>query len=205
MAVVAVTEPVVVAAAVVAAEPAASAEWPATQPIGAIDYADYSHMPTQPAVVIPRARPASVMPVATTPSTVIPVPVATTPSTVIPVPALPTMRSTGLARRLEPVVRSAPAQKSASSRRFAKGTGPVDPATTQDMAAVSEDMTADMTADMAVGDKTRPGIAMPAEARTTRTTKVPSQVGDQTRVGIAMPQAARTVALPSGKHRTSSR
>ena len=159
-----------------APEPAASAEWPATQPIGAIDYEDYAAVPTRPAIAIPRIappRPAAVMAVATTPSTAMP---AATPSTVIPVPALPTMRSTANATPLAPVVRTIPAQQ--GPRRFPKGTGPHDPPT-----------------DAAIGEHTRLGVT-PASAR---------PVGEQTQVGLALPPAARTVALPSIKRRMSSR
>jgi hypothetical protein len=161
--------------AAIVKEPAASAEWPATQPIGAIDYDDYAAVPTRPAIAIPRVarpRPASVMPV------------ATTPSTVIPVPALPTVRGTANATRFAPVVRTVPAQQASSPRRFPKGTGPHDPPSTRTMAAMSD-------------DHTRLGVA-PARAAS-------SSVGDQTQVGVALPPAARTVALPSIKRRQSSR
>jgi hypothetical protein len=165
-------------------EPAASAEWPATQPIGAIDYDDYAAVPTRPAIAIPRVarpRPASVMPV------------AATPSTVIPVPALPTVRGTANATRFAPVVRTIPAQQAGSPRRFPKGTGPHDPPTTRTMAAMSDDT----TQRPAIGDHTRLGVA-PAKAAS-------SSVGDQTQVGVALPPAARTVALPSIKRRPSLR
>jgi hypothetical protein len=83
-----------------------------------------------------------------------------TPSTIIPVPKLPSVHGSQ-ASRLEPVVRTA------GPRRFPKGT--VGGATTASMTAMSED--------------TVPNLA----------------VGDRTQVGVAMPPAARAVELPSGK------
>ena len=140
-----------------ALEPAASAEWPATQPIGAIDYEDYAAVPTRPAIAIPRIappRPAAVMPVARTAST-------TTPSTVIPVPALPTMRSTANATPLAPVVRTIPAQ-----RRFPKGTGPHDPAQTTSANGEHTRLGVTPASASPVGDPTQVGLALPPAART---------------------------------------
>jgi len=152
-------------------EPATSGEWPATAPVGAIDYADYSHMPTRPAMPIPKVaepRQASVM--AAMP----------TPSTVIPVPRLPSMETTAQASRLEPVVRTIPAQ---TPRRLAKGTADIGPAP-----------------HVAISDVTRLGV-VPASPRTQ---PMAIQDGDRTRPGIALPPAARTVALPTATPRSRS-
>ncbi|MEO7732311.1 MAG: hypothetical protein ABIY55_15180 [Kofleriaceae bacterium] len=181
----------VTATPVAAKEPAASAEWPATQPIGPIDDDDYAAVPTRPAIAIPRIaqpRTAAVMPVASAPITLIPF--ANAPSTVIPVPALPTMRSTANASPLAPVVRTIPAQQASGPRRFPKGTGPQGPATTT---RVMTAMSGDTTSSAAIGEHTRLGVT-PASA---------SSVGDQTQVGLALPPAARTVALPSITRRSS--
>jgi hypothetical protein len=145
-----------------------SAAWPKTEPVGAIDYADYSRVTTTPVVSIPRATPEPLTPRA--PATL---PRTAAPGTVIPVPTLPTMQHPGGAGRLEPVVRT---PTPASLRRFAKGTGPVDPtATSRDLAPMSDD--------------TEPNIS----------------VGDRTTPGIALPMIARAVQLPSVKRRTATR
>jgi hypothetical protein len=119
-------------------DPASSGEWPATAPIGAIDYDDYSRVQTRPAVAIPRT---------------------TTPNTVIPVPALPTTLGPGLSR-MEPVVRTAQVPP-ASASRFAKGTGPLDPPDTGRHAAL---LVEDTIPNLSIGDRTKPGVAMPRAA-----------------------------------------
>jgi hypothetical protein len=182
----------------VAPDPAASGEWPSTEPIGAIDYEDY-RISTRPAIAIPRVLPA------------VAIPRTTTPSTVIPVPALPTVDAAHCGR-MEPVVRTAPP---AQANRFAKGTGPVDPPTvrpTRPAAVVVEDTIPNLS----VGDRTRPGVA-PATRRMAAMTgaeladaldealgePVQPPAGDRTRPGIALPPAARAVQLPSIKRRTA--
>ena len=138
------------AAPVMAKDPATSGEWPATEPIGAIDYD--SRTATRPAMVIPRIAP-------TAPPAM---PHAAAPVTVIPVPVLPTMHNTAHAGRLAPVVRTTAVHAAASSRaRFPKGTGPVSPRTTTRMAAMPDDTDPSVN----VGDRTTPGIALPPAAR----------------------------------------
>lgn len=148
----------------------------ATAPPASREWRDDSRVPTRP----PRA-----------------IPPTTTPSTVIPVPALPTMATAGRSR-MEPVVRAPGAPAAAS--RFAKGTGPVDPPTARLPAMIVEDTLANLS----VGDRTQPGIAMPPATRRTAEA-ARSSVGDRTKPGIALPPAARAVQLPSIKRRTSPR
>jgi hypothetical protein len=129
-------------AAVAVKDPAASGEWPKTEPIGAIDYDDSSRVATRPAIAIPEALPAQ----------------RSAPVTVIPVPTLPTVQA-GHTIRLQPVVRTA--VPPASMSRFAKGTAPVDPDVEHAMSALPDDTDPNVS----VGDRTTPGIAMPRAAR----------------------------------------
>jgi len=165
-------------AAVAMKDPASSGEWPKTETIGAIDYDNYSRVAPRPAVTIPRATPAAPpreLSRAAAPSPELPR--APAPSTVIPVPALPSMQNAGRASRLEPVVRTGGTQDApASLRRFAKGTGPVDP-------------TVESRIMPAMSDETEPNLS----------------VGDRTTPGIALPPAARAVQLPSIKRRNATR
>ena len=148
----------------------------AAAPPASREWRDDSRVSTRPAIAIPRM---------------------TTPSTVIPVPALPAM-VTGCSR-MEPVVRAAPGAPAAASR-FAKGTGPVDPPTPRSPAMLVEDTIPNLS----VGDRTRPGIAMPPPpSRSAEAAR--SSVGDRTKPGIALPPAARAVELPSIKRRMSPR
>jgi hypothetical protein len=124
-------------ATVAAKDPAASGEWPKTEPIGAIDY---DRISTRPAIAIPQGEASTQR---------------TAPVTVIPVPVLPTLQ--GSQGRLQPVVRAVPP---ASSSRFAKGTAPVDP-DAERAAAMSDDTDPNVS----IGDRTTPGIAMPPVAR----------------------------------------
>jgi hypothetical protein len=146
-------------------------------------------------------------------------PRVTPPSTVIPVPALPSADASHRSR-MEPVVRSA---QSAAAIRLAKGTGPVDPSNppaplANGVAPSSPSRTArngraaamvleDAPTDLSVGDRTRPGVPLPA------TRRMPAVKADEliaatvpaidpTRPGIGLPPAARAVALPSIKRRT---
>ena len=167
----------------------ATGDWPATMPIGSIDYDDY-RIATRPAIPLPSvlqaagARPA--------------------PTTVIPVPPLPTVETT-MHVRLEPVVRTAHAAP--ATGRLAKGTGPRDPeqAASRRRASMVID---EATANLAVGDRTRPGVAVAAaQARRTGTTlgtAAPAS-SDHTKPGIALPAVARAVALPSTKRRNVPR
>lgn len=146
-------------------DPASSStEWPKTAPVGSIDYDDYSRVPTRPAVAIPRTAPEPP-----------PEPRAVVPSTVIPVPVLPTMQNAARTSRLEPVVRTIPAQAPPSAQtppstqtppsaqsRFALGTGPVDSATPAHGVSPLSDATAH---NLSVGDRTKPGVALPPAAR----------------------------------------
>jgi hypothetical protein len=140
-------------------------------------------------------------------------------STVIPVPALP-MADASHRSRMEPVVRSA---QSTAASRLAKGTGPVDPShpparsangvepsppsrTARNGRAVVM-VLEDTATDLSVGDRTRPGVPLPATRRMPAVkadeliaATVPAS--DPTRPGIGLPPAARAVALPSIKRRT---
>jgi hypothetical protein len=102
----------------ITAEPMTSGTWPKTEPLGTIDYEDY----TSPLAEVVRVPPRIVEP--TTPSARA-APVAksvrpgTSPVTVIPVPRLPSLRDGGTVTPIE--------QRAMPPRRYPKGTGPVDP------------------------------------------------------------------------------
>ncbi len=146
---------------------ASSAASPKTAPVGAIDHDDHFRVPTKSGVTIPRVAPADPPPEK---------PRAAAPVTVIPVPPLPSIQNIARAGRLEPVVRTTPASvPPTSGYPFAKGTGSVDPGTTSRGAAMSDD--------------TEPNL----------------RVGDRTKPGIALPPAARAVQLPSVKRRLAMR
>jgi hypothetical protein len=167
-------------ATVATRDPAASGEWPKTETIGTIDYErDRSADPTAILYAAPPAR-TEVPAASTTPTTPTlfpsspalptraarptpPPPVprpATSPVTVIPVPTLPTVQAqTG---RFEPVVRSAAEAEAASLKRIAKGTGPQAP---RAPSRVASSMTDDTEPNLAIGDRTTPGMAIPLAAR----------------------------------------
>lgn len=174
--------------AVVREPTSATGDWPATAPIGSIDYDDY-RVATRPAIPLPAVPTAGVRPA---------------PTTVIPVPPLPSLETT-MHVRLEPVVRTAHAAP--PTARLAKGTGPVDPdhAASRRHASMLID---EATANLGVGDRTRPGVAVAAaQARRAATmpgTSAPAS-GDHTKPGIALPSVARAVALPSTKRRNVPR
>jgi len=174
--------------AVVREPTSATGDWPATAPIGSIDYEDY-RVATRPAIPLPAVPTAGVRPA---------------PTTVIPVPPLPSLETT-MHVRLEPVVRTAHAAP--PTARLAKGTGPVDPdhAVSRRHASMLID---EATANLGVGDRTRPGVAVAAaQARRAATmpgTSAPAS-GDHTKPGIALPSVARAVALPSTKRRNVPR
>jgi hypothetical protein len=118
------------------------------------------------------------------------------PATVIPVPTLPSIQSLGVTGKLAPVVRSghtpmphaaqpAPSKQPAAQStqagapaRFPKGTGPLD--------ATARKPTARFAA--------APPPSAPSHA-----------VGDRTKPGIAMPLPAQVVELPSVKRRQARR
>jgi hypothetical protein len=119
--------------------------FPKTEPLGEIDYNDYTNPMTDVVRVIRRAQaPRVVLAAKATPPAAAPVvrPFArpsSAPVTVIPIPRLPSMKNTG-ATRIEPVVRAAMPTPlpPAAPRRFARGTGP-QPTETVSSAVPSED------------------------------------------------------------------
>jgi hypothetical protein len=148
-------------AVVATKDPATSGEWPSTEPIGTIDYEEYSLAAPRPVVAIPRVAPAAPLPV---------MPRAAAPITVIPVPVLPTLQSTARAGRLEPVVRTQVLP--GSLRRFPKGTGTVSPRTASRMAAMPDDTELNVS----VGDQTTPGVALPQAGRTVQLPSIKRRV-----------------------------
>jgi len=144
-----------------------------TAPFGAID-GDASRAPAKPGVTVPRVAPAAPPPA---------MPRAAAPATVIPVPPLPSIQGTARGGRLEPVVRpisassaSAPTSvPTTSGYQLAKGSGPVDPPPPSRHASMSDDTESNL------------------------------RVGDRTKPGIALPPAARAVQLPSVKRRLAAR
>jgi hypothetical protein len=108
------------------------------------EYEDY-RVTSRPAIEVPHVA----SPVA--PRTAMP--------TVIPVPPLPTVDA-ALCSRLEPVVRATQSQSQSITPRLAKGTVPLD--SPRESAVLVEDK----PSSLAVGDRTKPGIAMPPAART---------------------------------------
>lgn len=140
-------------------DPATSGAWPATVPIGAIDY-DSRPIAAPRATPMP-ARPKTVPPIAPPRAKTSPPPITRraqartepvlpqiTPSTIIPVPKLPSVQGT---QRLEPVV--------GSPRRFPKGTAQVG------HTASFTAMTEDTIPNLAIGDRTQVGVTMPPAAR----------------------------------------
>ena len=90
------------------AEPMSSGQWPKTEPVGTIDYEDYTS-PVAEVVRVPRIVEAPIAKAARP---------GTSPVTVIPVPRLPSLRDGGTVTPIgTPIERT----------RFPKGTGPVDP------------------------------------------------------------------------------
>jgi hypothetical protein len=91
------------------AEPMSSGQWPKTEPVGTIDYEDYTS-PLAEVVRVPRiVETPTAKPVAKS------LRPGTSPVTVIPVPRLPSLRDGGSVTPIE------------QRTRFPKGTGPVDP------------------------------------------------------------------------------
>lgn len=123
-----------------------SGEWPRTEPLGSIDYEDYSTVHR--VVKIPPREEKTVVAIP---------PRAASPATVIPVPKLPNAHTIPRDITLRPVVRTAPP---APPRRMPKGTSPsVDTQVTK----VMEDT---LTNVAAIGDRTKPGISIPRAAAT---------------------------------------
>jgi len=118
-------------------DPIDSGDWPKTEPLGNLDFNDYTNPLSEVVrVVQPPPSPQPVMRA---------IPRASSPTTVIPVPRLP--RAEG--RTLEPVTRAVPA----GPRRFPKGTGPqVDR---------SLALAPPPPIRPAEEDRTRPGIVLP--------------------------------------------
>lgn len=112
-------------------------------------------------------------------------------ATVIPVPTLPSIESTHTTgTRLAPVVRpSASSVQPASLNRFPKGTAPITPS--------PQDARSDEADPMAAAQKA-------AERAAHAIDEAIHAVGDRTRPGIALPVPARTVALPL-RRRTAPR
>jgi len=168
--------------------------WPKTEPLGTIDYEDYTNPATAvariarvtPPVAVQRPvvapvgvrKPTQPVPVvsAAAPEPPKPLPRASTsPDTVIPVPKLPSLETSTRTTQLQPVVRSMPTPiPPAAPRRFPKGTGPVAPTTSR--------MTVPSV--RPVEELARASIAA---------------ASDQTKPGSALPPAARDVTLPSIK------
>lgn len=131
--------------------------WPTTQPLGTIDYEDF----TSPATQIARS------PVVTTP---VAPRAGTSPATVIPIPKLPSVKSTPRPTQMQPVVRTSPSMPTpippAAPRRFPKGTGPIGPTTARmSVPPPARDDDATKPGIAAVGERTSPGIALPPAAR----------------------------------------
>jgi hypothetical protein len=159
-------------AVVAVKDPASSGDWPATAPIGAIDYAYHSQVENRPVMTIPNA--ASKAPLPTEPRAVV-------PSTVIPVPTLPTVQNTAKSGRFEPVVRTTRAQEAlAAATRFAKGTGAVDQtATTRITPPMPDAMSDDTEPNLSIGDRTKRGVALPPAARAVQLPSVKRRMARQ--------------------------
>jgi hypothetical protein len=172
-------------------DPAASAEWPQTEPIDPFDIEDVQ-VPTRTSVPLAATSPTTARHAAAPPApprrtrpTTAPPPAApslprivttTAPVTVIPVPTLPTMQMSAQTSKLAPVVRAA--QPAPAARRLGKGTAPIDQDATETQLQAAPEV-----------DDTNPNLA----------------IGDRTTPGIAMPLAARAVQLPSVKRRAAHR
>lgn len=140
--------------AMVAISPIDSGEWPKTEPLGNIDYEDYTSPMTEVVRVAPTPVGPKTAPIRAVPAPRNEYPRAPSPVTVIPVPKLPRIDGS----RLEPVVRALPHPlPPLAPRRFPKGTGPHDPRTVAAMAPPPPIRPAE-------DDRTSPGIAMPSPA-----------------------------------------
>ena len=147
-------------------DPMASGDWPKTEPLGNIDYEDYTNPMTEVALrakVVAQIvnRPAAMA--KATPAHAFPR--APSPVTVIPVPRLPRATS---GHGMQPVVRTLPTPiPPGSPRRFPKGTGPVlDPSNTLAIAAPPPIRPAE-------DDRTKPGIALPPAAAAVALPRIP--------------------------------
>jgi hypothetical protein len=132
-----------------ARDPIDTGDWPKTEPLGTIDYNDYTNPASEVARVVktaaaraiaPRPAPAPMPAVRTR---------APSPTTIIPVPKLPRLAD---GRTVEPVV---------SPRRLAKGTGPQ-----LDASARRPSVIPPLPIHPAEDEKTSPGIALPRRATT---------------------------------------
>ncbi|CAN5894757.1 hypothetical protein BH11MYX3_BH11MYX3_22490 [soil metagenome] len=119
-------------------DPIQTDAWPKTEPLGAIDYNDYTSPMAEVVRVVQMAnKPRVVLPAKLTPPRAVPVVVAPvqarefprgkSPATVIPIPKLPSLNGARLTS-VSPVVR-APVTPLDAPRRMAKGTGPYLPRT----------------------------------------------------------------------------
>ena len=115
-------------------DPIATDSWPKTEPLGEIDYNDYTSPVAEVVRVVRLAQPAPVPPSLTPVATPTSVRVAPpTPSTVIPIPRLPTTANASpRSSAMTPVVRQTLPTPILPTppRRFAKGTAPVLPQST---------------------------------------------------------------------------
>jgi hypothetical protein len=138
-----------------------------------VDYEDYSV--TAPAPVMPLSRVAPQAAAPATPRAVAPSTVA--PSTVIPVPALPSVQSIAKSGRFAPVVRTASTSAPPDApARFAKNIGSVDQTATLVIAPPLSD---DTVPNLSIGDKTRPGVALPPAARAVQLPSVKRRMSRQ--------------------------
>ncbi|HEX2685407.1 MAG TPA: hypothetical protein VHN14_02255 [Kofleriaceae bacterium] len=97
------------------------------------------------------------------------------PSTVIPVPMLPTLQNGATSGRFDPVVRTT-AESPDSPYRIAKGTGSLDSATRSGAASVLSD---DTVPNLLIGDRTKPGVALPPAARAVQLPSVKRRMSRQ--------------------------
>jgi hypothetical protein len=145
-------------------DPIDSGEWPKTEPLGNIDYEDYTNPTAEVVRVIRLANvrrttlPAAPAPKATPPSqpVVRATPRAQSPTTIIPVPRLPRITDTHSA--FEPVV--------SPPRRAAKGTPP-PPVPADKPIGVAP------PPPIRSGDETKPGIALPPPATVVTLPRIP--------------------------------
>jgi hypothetical protein len=160
-------------------DPLDAGDWPKTEPLGTIDYNDYTnptHEVVRPApLAVPVAVPLPVPLNDRTQTGIMAVPRAAqpraaSPSTIIPVPKLPRVSE---GSRLEPVVRAMPTPIPPSApRRFPKGTGPVEP-TRATRTVISP------PAPIRVGDETSPGIALPPRAVASKLPSIKQRMASQ--------------------------
>jgi hypothetical protein len=164
--------------------------WPKTEPLGTLEYEDYTSPSSEIARIARLAnalKPPVVIPAPKAPTPAAPTPVvraaprAASPATIIPIPKLPSVRTTtsetGRTSAIQPVVRAMATPIPAAPRRLAKGTGPV----TQTVAIAPPPPIRsgeDTMPAFAIGDRTTPSLA----------------IGDRTKPGIALPSIKQRLA-----------